>query len=32
MFAEKILPRGLHIGRVAGIGLIGWGSVLIAAL
>jgi predicted metal-binding membrane protein len=30
MLAERVLPGGLHIGRVAGVGLIGWGGVLIA--
>jgi predicted metal-binding membrane protein len=32
MLAEKVLPGGHYLGRAAGIGLIGWGSVLIAAV
>jgi predicted metal-binding membrane protein len=32
MLVEKILPGGLYLGRAAGIGLIGWGSVLVTAL
>lgn len=30
MLAEKALPGGLYLGRAAGLGLIGWGSVLVA--
>jgi predicted metal-binding membrane protein len=32
MLAEKALPGGQYLGRAAGIVLVGWGSVLIAAV
>ena len=31
MLAEKVLPRGLLIGRAVGVGLIAWGGALLAS-
>lgn len=28
VLAEKLLPRGLRLGRIAGLGLMAWGVVL----